>query len=110
MPFPFCKATRTSGSLRDGSRPIWIDAVNKPPETIRCSLAGSHLKVRMPRSQPHFRNLATPVFKQSHHGAGRTQPLHLRRLRTCACELSQAQVNEPFVAQIRLAQELGPKH
>ncbi len=35
---------------------------------------------RVTRSKLHFRNLALPGFKQSHHGAGGTQPLHLRRL------------------------------
>ena len=35
---------------------------------------------RVTCSKLHFRNLALPGFKQSHHGAGGTQPHHLRRL------------------------------
>src|SRR5207249_2686358 len=36
---------------------------------------------RVAGSKLYFRNLAMPGIKQSHYGAGRTEPLHLGRLR-----------------------------
>src|SRR5262249_28821296 len=45
---------------------------------------GDAIRVKYQRvtvSKPHFRDLATPLFKQSHDGGGRVQPLHLWRIR-----------------------------
>src|SRR5256885_13391686 len=60
---------------------------------------------RVTWSKVYFSNFATPVFKQSHHGAGRTQPLHVRRLRD-VCLRASADAPEEWgkMSAIRVAE------